>query len=202
MHDVNKLVAELNKIGEEVSLPRIGEIANLIKAEISQSDEALASAGAIEIERKYLLSGLPSRLVSEEGVFLAQGYLPGERLVERVRQIGTGPQSRYVRTVKLGEGVARIEIEEACDKATFDGLWSLTEGRRIEKVRYTVPMGDLVWEIDAFIGTDLFLAEIELPTVETQVHIPEWLTPYLEREVTGERSYTNWALSRSVSTEG
>ena len=195
MSDVKSLLNELEALGRESGLGRVEELAHLLRQSTTQDQAALSAAGAIEIERKYLLSDLPESLSGRSGRALAQGYLPGERLIERIRRIDHNGQSRFIRTVKLGEGVARVEIEEACDETVFETLWSLTAGRRIEKTRYAVPEGEYVWEIDAFKGQALFLAEIELPSVDSPVSFPAWLAPYIVREVTGERDYTNWALS-------
>jgi len=49
-----------------------------------------------------------------------------------------------------------------------------------------VPDGELVWEIDEFLDRPLWLAEIELPSADTEVRVPEWLAEYVVREVTGE----------------
>ena len=56
----------------------------------------------------------------------------------------------------------------------FTVLWSLAEGCRVEKVRYVVPDGELVWEIEVFQDRPLVLAEVELTSV-TSVAVPDWL---------------------------
>jgi CHAD domain-containing protein/CYTH domain-containing protein len=149
-----------------------------------------------EIERKYLLSALPPHVKRTTPSRLDQGYLPGEQLIERIRRIQNADGERYVRTVKLGRGVSRIEVEEACGRDVFDKLWSLTVGRRVEKQRYAVPEGDRVWEIDAFLDRELFLAEIELASEDEVVQFPAWLAPYVVRDVTDEPTYVNSKLAQ------
>lgn len=149
-----------------------------------------------EIEHKYLLSGVPPRIEGAPSKTLRQGYLPGEVLVERVRHISTAEGDTYVRTVKAGTGVERIELEEECDAALFEALWALTGDCQIAKVRYLVPDGELTWEVDVFTDRELVLAEIEVPTVDTVVVFPDWLAPFVVREVTSELAYTNWQLSK------
>jgi CHAD domain-containing protein/CYTH domain-containing protein len=168
-----------------------------LSEEVGVIVDQLASAHQkdVEIERKYLLTALPPRCETLAAVRMDQGYLPGERLIERVRRKRTEHTETYVRTVKLGEGIERIEVEEACSKAVFEQLWALTKGRRVRKRRYTIADGELAWEIDAFDDRELFLAEIELPAVGTEVTIPEWLAPYVVREVTGEDTYVNSNLA-------
>ena len=150
----------------------------------------------VEIERKWLLSALPPRVLDVTPATLQQGYLPGESLVERIRSTSTGEGTHWVRTVKLGRGMARIEVEEDATDDLGAALFALTPGRRVTKLRYAMPEGLLTWEIDHFTDRDLVLAEVELPTEETQVVIPSWLAPYIVRDVTDEREFTNWQLAR------
>ena len=49
---------------------------------------------------------------------------------------------------------------------------------------------------DEFLDRELFLAEIELPSEETEVVLPEWLSEQVEREVTGEDEYVNVNLAK------
>jgi CYTH domain-containing protein len=129
-------------------------------------------------------------------VEIEQGYLPGERLVERVRRITSADGVELVRTVKEGSGLTRIEIEEPVTPDVFARLWPLTEGRRLRKRRYRVPEGSLTWEIDRFLDRDLVLAEIELPSAgQADVEMPAWLKPHVEREVTEEEAYSNFRLA-------
>ncbi len=153
-------------------------------------------AGGEEIERKFLLSGMPS-VAHERALDIEQGYLPGSRLVERLRTIrdGDGKVTR-IRGMKLGAGVRRIEVEEECPEDLFRKLWPLTRGKRIRKRRFEVKDGELTWEIDLFHGRDLVLAEIELPAEDTPVTPPAWLEGLIVREVTGEKEFTNAALAR------
>jgi CHAD domain-containing protein/CYTH domain-containing protein len=160
--------------------------------------EVLSGGGpGVEIERKYLLRALPKlKGIDAEVREIDQGYLPGDRLAERVRRVKTPSGTRWYRTIKMGSGVSRIEVEEETTEPVFRTLWSLTHGRRVKKRRFRVPHGDLVWEIDQFRGQRLFLAEVELPAEDTPVEIPEWLHPVLVREVTGDPAYVNLNLAR------
>jgi CHAD domain-containing protein/CYTH domain-containing protein len=160
--------------------------------------EALVTTGSadIEIERKYLLSGMPPSLEGQPFREIEQGYIPGERLHERVRRVRKDGSEWYVRTVKVGSGIRRIELQEDTDRETFEVLWPLTEGRRVTKRRYRVPEGGLTWEVDEFTDRDLVLAEIELPSEEVKPRLPEWIAPYVVREVTGESEYLNMNLAR------
>ncbi len=177
--------------GEERALASLEADVRAIVARLSAEPKP-----PVEIERKYLLRGRPPIVEGREATELAQGYLPGTRLIERIRRKRTAAGESYARTVKLGAGMVRIEVEEACDAAVFETLWSLTEGRRVEKRRYAIEDGELVWEIDEFLDRELWLAEVELPSEDLEVVIPEWLAPYVERDVTDEAAYVNANLAR------
>lgn len=150
----------------------------------------------IEIERKYLLSGLPPSLEGREFRSIEQGYLPGDRLMERVRRIRENGSERFVRSVKMGSGIRRLELQEETNAEVFRALWPLTEGRRLTKKRYRVPDAGLVWEVDDFADRALVIAEIEIPTEDMVPVLPDWLAPYVIREVTGEAEYVNVNLAR------
>jgi CHAD domain-containing protein/CYTH domain-containing protein len=150
----------------------------------------------VEIERKYLLRKLPREVKGAPVAEIDQGYLPGTALVERIRRSATKDGVRYLRTVKSGQGIARIEIEEACDETIFNALWPLTEGRRVRKRRYRVADAGRVWEIDAFTDRRLVLAEVELSSTRDEVTLPDWLQVCTIREVTEEAEYVNLNLAK------
>jgi CHAD domain-containing protein/CYTH domain-containing protein len=149
----------------------------------------------IERERKFLLRAFPEEARAGDVQQIEQGWLPGDRLRERVRRIRDAGRERYYRTVKLGAGIERIEIEEETTAKLFAALWPLTEGCRIAKRRYRVPAGPLVWEVDEFLDRELVLAEVELPRPDVSMEIPAWVSPVLEREVTGNPAYLNLTLA-------
>jgi CHAD domain-containing protein/CYTH domain-containing protein len=159
---------------------------------------ALSSAGAapVEIERKFLLKDLPSALRDAASVEVRQGWLPGTVLQERLRCVAEPAGARYYRTVKSGTGVVRVEIEEETSAELFERLWPLTEGRRVLKRRYYRQGNGLQWEVDVFVDRELVLAEVELPSAETRVELPGWLSESVVREVTGEPEYVNVNLAR------
>jgi len=151
----------------------------------------------VEIERKYLLSALPRFPLPLDVLEVEQGYIPGQNVLERVRrQRHADGAELFFRTVKLGSGVERLELEDEIGRRTFEHLWVLTEGARVRKRRHIVNhLGDH-WEIDEFLDRPLVLAELEIPTVDTKIQMPDWLTAVLVREVTDEKAYTNRSLAR------
>ena len=151
-----------------------------------------------EIERKYLLRALPEVMPGARSVVIDQGWLPGVPPRERLRcKAAEGTDSIYFRTVKIGRGLERVEMEDAISPEIFHALWPLTRGSRVHKRRYIVSVGDRAWEIDAFLDRDgAYFAEIELDSVDEAVEIPDWLAPAIVREVTDEAGFTNLELAQ------
>ena len=155
----------------------------------------------LEIERRFLLDRLPAIPPESIACEVEQGYLPdapstaGEPTRLR-RAIQPDGSVHLTRTVKTGTGLVRHEKEHAITAPEFDELWPQTAGRRLRKTRYHVPDGDLEWEVDEFHDLDLVVAEIELPSTDTAVELPQWLAPHVVREVTEEPAYNNYELAR------
>jgi adenylate cyclase len=146
----------------------------------------------VEIERKFLVDRAPDEL--GEGDRIEQGYLAiGDDGVEvRVRRRGDD----MTLTIKSGPGTTRTEEELAIDARRFESLWTLTEGRRVNKTRHLIPLGgDVTIELDVYSGDldGLLTAEIEFPSLEAS----DAFTPpaWLGRDVTGDGDYANQALA-------
>jgi CYTH domain-containing protein len=185
---------------ERVQSEWLGDAANDFLGRARALAEHVKAAGraapGVEIERKFLLKGLPPSMPAGETHEIAQGYIPGERLIERLRRDRSNGSERFLRTVKVGSGIARMEIEEETTQALFDQLWPLTNGKRLVKRRHVVAEPRQRWEIDEYLDRPLVVAEVELSSPDEEVTIPEWLAPSVEREVTGDRAYLNVNLAR------
>ena len=168
---------------------RLGEVSEP-SAPLAQEDDL-----PVEIERKYLLTGLPPYPRNTRRFLIDQGWIPGEQLQERLRRVRGGGSIRYFRTVKLGRGIRRVEVEEETTPEIFRRLWGLTVGRRVRKRRFILEEEGRTWEVDQFLDRELVLAEIELPSAETPVTLPPWLEPLVVREVTGEDPFVNVNLA-------
>jgi CYTH domain-containing protein len=148
------------------------------------------------IERVFLLRGLPDLPAHAEVLDVDLGWLPGERLRERIRRQSGDTGTAYFRTLEFSEGLRRTEIEEPTSAEVFESLWRLTKDCRIRKRRYQVSEGGLVFAIDEFLDRELFLAEVELPDAAAQPRLPGWLAARVAREVTDDSRYTNFELAR------
>ena len=153
-----------------------------------------------EVERKYLLARAPRPPagLEAETLEIEQGWLPGERLRERLRRVRGPAGERFERALKVGRGVERIEVEEPLDAATFELLWPATAGCRVHKRRTRVAQDGLVWELDEFLDRPLWLAEVELADAAQHPAPPAWLAACIEREVTDESGWTNLELARAA----
>ncbi|OKH39633.1 adenylate cyclase [[Phormidium ambiguum] IAM M-71] len=130
---------------------------------------------AIEIERKFLVNGDQWRSLAS-GITYRQGYICTKKEgVVRVRIVG----DRGYLTIKgLSVGNSRAEFEyqiPLSDAQTM--LETMCERPLIEKNRYIIKHGELIWEVDEFFGENagLIIAEVELSTEEQVIELPEWV---------------------------
>ena len=165
-----------------------------------------------EIEKKYLLreNGInyatataPRNLFPGRGQKIKQGYLLPEDLEKMYAELRHVPEFKaeeirlrqkgldFYLTLK-GEGtLQRNEEELAISQGFFERHWPKTEGRRVEKIRLSVPYGKYLAEIDFYTDRDLIIAEIEVPTLEEAAQ----LIP-LGKDVTEDKRYKNKNLAR------
>lgn len=167
-----------------------------VRARLDEAARSLESRTEREIEHKYLLRAFPPRAANADPKDLKQGYVPGKRLHERLRCVRQRGEVKYIRTIKLGSGLARMEIEEETCENVFRAMWPLTAGCRIHKERYAVKDGALTWTIDRFVDRELVLAEVEVPSSEIAPAPPDWLAEYIVKDVTGDPTYVNLNLAR------
>ncbi len=139
-----------------------------------------------EIERKYLLEGNDWKTMAE-GTLYRQGYLNSQKeRVVRARTMG----DKAALTIKgITVGATRLEFEYDIPFDDCEKLLDLCEKPLIEKTRYKIDFGGLVWEVDEFHGVNdgLVVAECELESEDQKIDKPSWVG----KEVTGESCYYN-----------
>ncbi|NOQ92659.1 MAG: CYTH domain-containing protein [Flavobacteriaceae bacterium] len=150
---------------------------------------------AQEIEKKFLVKGDFKSLVVKE-TRITQGYLSSvpERTV-RVRIKGD-KGFMTIKGIGNASGASRYEWEREISIEDANALLAICEPGVIDKTRYIVKAdGDLVFEVDEFYGENegLTVAEIELPSEDTEFSKPEWLG----EEVTGDVKYYNSMLMKN-----
>ena len=91
-----------------------------------------------------------------------------------------------------------IELEWVVEAAHALALLASGPFPSIEKTRYVLTGSDgMVWEVDEFEGglAGLILAEVELPSSQTEVVLPPWTG----QEITGLASWSNHALAETLT---
>jgi CHAD domain-containing protein/CYTH domain-containing protein len=147
-----------------------------------------------EIERRFLLRRVPATALAFAREEIEQGWLPGLRLVERITTLGPASGPTTLRTSRPATGAGTTEPDGEVDAELFRSIWPLTAGRRIRKRRHVVSDYGVQWEIDQYLDRNLVLLEVA-PGPDAPVALPEWLEPYVVREVTGESDFTARALA-------
>ena len=148
-----------------------------------------------EIERKFLVTSTEFLSESKKSNRIVQGYLNSnpERTV-RIRIKGT--QGFITIKGKGNEsGTTRFEWEKEIEVTEAEQLLLLCEDGVIDKIRYEIPFGKHLYEVDVFEGDNkgLIIAEIELNEENESFEKPNWLGA----EVTGDDRYYNASLSVS-----
>ena len=163
----------------------------------------------LEIERKWLIRMPDLEFVlsqSSRFIYMEQAYLRGCKPGFSMRIRRSEEKGRI--TLHLNEkrrisDTVRIERESVIDYQHFLVLQGFCDPalRKIDKKRYCVPIeGGLIAEIDVFpFWKDRAFCEVELPTEDTPVILPDWMD--VVREVTDDPRYTNLALAREIPME-
>ena len=150
---------------------------------------------AREIERKFLTKGSAWRRAG--AMRLRQGYLSTAKgRTVRVRIAG---DKAYLTIKGMAVGATRPEFEYEIPCEDAKELLNLCEMPLIEKDRYRVEEGGVVWEIDEFLGENrgLIIAEVELESEDQPFTKPDWVG----EEVTGDPRYFNSNLIKKPYTK-
>lgn len=146
---------------------------------------------AQEIERKFLVTS--NRWKAEaEGKAYCQGYIATAVVGQSVR-IRIAGEAAYLTIKGPTSGLSRAEFEYSIPISDAEEmLQTLCDRPLIQKVRYRLPIGPVVWEIDEFQGENagLIVAEVELSDETQTVVLPDWLG----EEVSGDPKYYNASL--------
>lgn len=161
-----------------------------------QSGEVLKEGIPKEIERKFLVRHLPENLENYNHDEIRQGYLVlGKDGSEaRIRERG----DEYTMTVKSKGDLSRGEWETPITKEQFDTLWPATAGKRVEKIRFSIPGPDgMTIELDIYTGelAGLISAEVEFTDEEKAgaFTTPDWFG----EDVTDIKAMKNQSLAEN-----
>jgi adenylate cyclase len=149
---------------------------------------------ALEIERKYLvIKDLWENTNKPSGSIYRQGYLlsdPAKTIRVRVTDIAA-----YLTIKGQTDGFSRKEFEFEIPQNDARELLEEFTSSRLEKIRYKIPFGGKIWEVDEFLGENahLLLAEIELDSPDESFSLPPWVG----QEVTDDPRYFNSWLAKN-----
>ena len=162
----------------------------------------------LEIERKYIIKMPDIALLSSQKNYtvshIEQIYIkgnPGE--TRRVRRRVYSDKELYFETVKIRvDDMSSTEIEREITAEEYNLLAeSILEGTKpIIKTRHTFDCLGQTFEIDVYPQwQSTAITETELESRETTVNFPDFIE--IIREVTGDKAYSNAAMSRVFPME-
>ena len=152
----------------------------------------------MEIEKKFLLSGLPEYFDRYEKLEMEQGYLITHGCTLRIRRAN---DSCYL-TLKQkdpSQAVAGViineEFETEIPRASYEALKQLVKGGFISKTRTLIPYLGHTIEVDEFHEDlqGLIFAEIEYTDAEDALKLP--IPTWFSKDVSNDRRFRNTYLS-------
>jgi len=150
---------------------------------------------ALEIEKKFLVSGDAYKTDAEKQVRITQGYL--STVPERTVRVRIKADKGYLTIKGKGNdsGATRYEWEKEIPLSEAQELMELCEAGVIDKTRFLVKSGQHTFEVDEFYGNNqgLVVAEVELGSEDEAFEKPSWIA----EEVTGEARYYNAMLMQN-----
>lgn len=163
---------------------------------------------AVEIERKFLVTGDGWRAAARKVVPMAQGYLndvaamdtavDGRAAMKASVRVRIAGDEAFLNLKSRELGHTRQEFDYPIPIEDARALLALCVGGMIDKRRHYVEHEGHLWEVDEFLGDNagLVVAEIELSSADESFAKPDWIGA----EVTDRVRYYNLALAtRSFS---
>ena len=158
----------------------------------------------IETEHKFLILMPDAEVLNGlDTSDIVQTYLQSDSGTERVRARTKGGVTTYTHTVK--RRISKLSSEEDERVITRGEYETLLESRdhdrrTIEKTRTLLPHEGRVFEIDIYsFWQRVAVMEVEVEDEDAEFTIPDGIT--VIREVTGEKCFSNHALSRDIPDE-
>lgn len=166
---------------------------------ISRGLEIISSYLDSEHELKFLLPAMPD-IPLPIGARIEQGYLFDDpqaemriRIKDEVGYLGLKGENQS------GSRVSRYQKEMKLFGTPLEKFWEMTRGKRIMKVRFEIPYGDFVIELDQFYGEHdgLVILEVEAnrPEQLEGFKLPEWAKKAIN--VTEDSRFSNRELART-----
>lgn len=161
----------------------------------------------IEAERRFLVSW--DRTPAPQGVHIVEAkieqhyLLTRDHSVPRVRSWESRGHRVYTHTTKIRRpDGSSIEKERRISPREYLEYLAQADRERapVRKERtYFVWEGQYI-ELDQFLDADLQILEVEVPHMHHPVELPPFVT--VHKEITSDRAYSNYALSKSLARPG
>lgn len=118
-----------------------------------------------EIERKWTVQDLPN-ISKGKGEQIVQGYLAVTPNGTEIRLRKKG--GKFYQAIKTAGALVRGELEVELTEEQYVAMWPATDGRRLEKTRYSIPWRDKTIELDVYSGAleNLIVAEVEFLSIQ------------------------------------
>jgi CYTH domain-containing protein len=143
----------------------------------------------IEIERKFLLKRLPN-IKFDSHDRMEQCYCPKGRF-----RLVLNNKMSCLQTNKTEKRPGVYEEDEKTVSANFLAKSYQSKTKSLSKVRHYKKVGKLTWEVDEYLGMNVIVAEIELPTEKYDLKLPKFIKDVLIMEVTKFPEFKNSNLA-------
>lgn len=154
-----------------------------------------------EIERRFFVKeGFRPWQLTDDKILIHQTYLMGTGDWALRGRLSRNVKTDAVEyTITLKQGISDIESKEINISTDARGYFDFVSEclPPLMKTRYLIPHGDLTFEVDMFggpIADRPFVAEIELPSADHPLTLPDWVG----EEITGRKGHSNFAIFRKM----
>ena len=158
----------------------------------------------IETERKFLIE-MPQiqMLKSLDNIRIIEICQTYTTLGIRLRKCEEEGKVKFIKTIKTHlTDLSRIEQESEISREEYESLlkYKCPDRITLKKTRYCYPYKNKVIEIDIFpFWSKQAFCEVELNSETEELCLPDFIK--IIREVTSEKAYRNYALSKEIPKE-
>lgn len=132
---------------------------------------------ATEIEHKFCVDPKLWALVEKPSPKrILQAYLQNTK--ERTVRVRVKDNQGFITIKGANNGISRTEFDYEIPRLEAEEMISKFQLPHINKLRYEIPFGQHIWEIDVFEGalSGLILAEVELKSENESFEKPDFVT--------------------------
>jgi len=162
----------------------------------------------IEYERRFLLKKVPN-VPYNRMIAIEQYYGLGSRFRSATTYEGPGSEdgrmasgTTYVKEIKnsLGFGMNSETPEVPMTRKQFKNAIKICDRVTVKNRNVFQINPNQIWEVDEFRDVRLVICEVEAKSEEEMksITVPSWLSPYVIKEITGDKDFTNYKLAEKI----